>query len=159
MPISRAARASAGGPAAGPILSAMKPPADAFTLDIAVQPADIDQLNHVNSTVYLRWMQDAAVAHWFALAPRQMQAAVFWVVRRHEIDYLHSARLGDVVVTHTWVGVEIDGYFERFTQMARERDNRTLARARSLWAPMDMGTGTRIRSVPDDVRALFAAAT
>jgi len=141
-----------------PKLTVMKPPADAFTLDMDVRPEDIDQLNHVNNAVYLRWMQDVAVAHWTVLAPRPMQAAMFWVVRRHEIDYLHSARLGDVVVTHTWVGEEVDGYFERLTQMNRKKDNRTLARARSLWAPMDMTTGTRIRIVPDDVRALFATA-
>lgn len=135
----------------------MKPPADAFVLHLPVQPEDIDQLNHVNNAVYLRWMQEAAIAHWGTLASGAMQAAMFWVVRRHEIDYLHSARLGDVVVTPTWVGAEVDGYFERYTQMARQRDGRTLARARSLWAPMDMTSGTRIRTVPDDVRALFSS--
>ena len=136
----------------------MKPSEHAFSLDIDVRPEDIDQLDHVNNAVYLRWMQDVAVAHWSRLAPPAMQAAMFWVVRRHEVDYLHSARLGDVVATHTWVGEEVDGYFERFTQMNRVKDNRTLARARSLWAPMDMSTGRRLRSVPEDVRALFAAA-
>lgn len=133
----------------------MKPPEDAFTLEIPVRPDDIDQLGHVNNTVYLRWMQDVAVGHWTSTAPRTLQAAMFWVVRRHEVDYLHSARPGDVVVTQTWVGEEVNGYFERFTQMSRQKDNRTLARARSLWAPMDMATGTRIRAVPAEVHALF----
>lgn len=135
----------------------MKPPAAAFTVEIEVRSEDIDRLNHVNNTVYLRWMQDVAVGHWLELAPREMQAAMFWVVRRHEIDYLHSARLGDVVVAQTWVGAEVDGYFERFTQMNRKKDNRTLARARSLWAPMDMATRTRLRAVPEDVRVLFSS--
>ena len=47
-----------------------------FELSIKVQEADIDQLGHVNNVVYVRWVQDAAVAHWRALATPAQQAEV-----------------------------------------------------------------------------------
>ncbi len=46
-----------------------------FEIDIQVTPADIDRLGHVNNVVYLRWVQDAAVAHWRAAAPAADQAS------------------------------------------------------------------------------------
>ena len=132
----------------------MQAPASAYSLQITVQPEHIDILNHVNNVVYLNWVQDAAVGHWEALAPRDMQESMFWVVRRHEIDYLRSAKLGDVITVSTWVGREIDGYFERFTHIARESDATTLVEALTLWCPMHMSTGRRMREIPDDVREL-----
>jgi len=36
---------------------------------IAVEPADIDGFGHVNNVVYLRWVQDIAIAHWKADGP------------------------------------------------------------------------------------------
>ena len=38
------------------------PEAPAFEMAIAVEPADIDELGHVNNVVYVRWVQDIAVA-------------------------------------------------------------------------------------------------
>ena len=32
-----------------------------------VAPKDIDRLGHVNNVVYLRYAQDAAVAHWYSV--------------------------------------------------------------------------------------------
>ena len=34
-----------------------------FTMDITVGPESIDMLNHVNNREYLRWMEEAAIAH------------------------------------------------------------------------------------------------
>jgi acyl-CoA thioester hydrolase len=117
---------------------------------------DIDELGHVNNIVYLRWVQEAAMAHWRALAPREAQAALAWVVLRHEIDYSRAALLGDELVARTWVGTAEGLSFERHTEIIRRRDLRVLARARTLWCPVDMATG-RPRRVLDDVRRLFSA--
>src|SRR5580765_5546109 len=35
-----------------------------FSHSFRVQAADIDEQGHVNNVVYLRWIQDVAVAHW-----------------------------------------------------------------------------------------------
>ncbi len=39
-----------------------------FEMTVSVLPADIDEQNHVNNVVYLRWVQEVATAHWRAIA-------------------------------------------------------------------------------------------
>ena len=48
-------------------------PQNHFDITISVKESDIDFLNHVNNTVYLRWAQDVAVAHWKAIATDEQQ--------------------------------------------------------------------------------------
>jgi acyl-CoA thioester hydrolase len=132
--------------------------ADRYELHITVQPDDIDQLGHVNNVVYLRWVQDAAVAHWRAAADPGDQARLFWVVVRHEIDYKRPAFLEDEIVAATWVGAAHGRDFERFTEVRRASDGRVLAVARTLWCPMDRATG-RPTDVSEAVRARFSVPT
>jgi acyl-CoA thioester hydrolase len=133
----------------------MSPSAQPFELALAVEPADIDQLGHVNNVVYLRWVQEAAVAHWTAAAPRADQARLAWVVVRHEIDYKQAAFLGDRIIARTWVGSASRIRFERFTELLRATDRSLLAKARTLWCPIDTRTG-RPASVSPEVRAGFS---
>jgi acyl-CoA thioester hydrolase len=128
-----------------------------FELTIAVEPADIDELGHVNNVAYLRWVQDVAVAHWRAIASALDQTKLRWVVVRHEIDYKHPAYLGDGIVARTWVGTASRIRFERHTELLRAGDRRLLATARTLWCPIDAVTG-RPASVGPDVRARFSVA-
>jgi acyl-CoA thioester hydrolase len=128
---------------------------ESFELPIQVQPADIDALGHVNNVVYLRWVQEAAAAHWRSAATAAQQAEVLWVVLRHEIDYKHPARLEDGIVARTWVGTATRHAFERHTEILRARDRRPLARARTLWCPIDPASGRPMR-VGDDVRERFS---
>jgi acyl-CoA thioester hydrolase len=120
---------------------------------IAVQPRDIDQQNHVNNTVYVRWIQEVATAHWNATAPAP--GAIGWVVLRHEIDYKASACLGDQIVLRTWVGKATRLTFERFVEVFRESDRKLLAAARTLWVPINPQTGKPMR-VPAVVRSRFS---
>ena len=127
----------------------------AFEITVAVQPADIDQQNHVNNTVYLRWVQDVATAHWEARAPAAARETIGWVVLRHEIDYKMAACLGDEIVLRTWVGEATRITFERFTEMRRSSDGELLAKGRTLWVPVNTATGKPTR-VPHEVRAVFS---
>ena len=76
--------------------------------------------------------------HWVAAAPDARKEAIGWVVVRHEIDYLNPARLGDEIVGCTWVGAAQKHIFERYVEIVRVRDQKVLARARSLWCPIDL---------------------
>jgi acyl-CoA thioester hydrolase len=136
-------------------MSATPNPVEPYSLAITVQAADIDALGHVNNIVYLRWVQDAAIAHWRHAATPEEQAAIAWVVVRHEIDYKHPALLGDALTARTWVGAASRRTFERNTAIARDHDGKLLARARTLWVPIDPGTG-RVLHVGPDVRARFS---
>jgi acyl-CoA thioester hydrolase len=127
----------------------------AFELRLAVQPADIDQIGHVNNITYLRWVQEVAEAHWKAVAPAADQVRLLWVVLRHEIDYRKPALLGDAIIARTWVGSATGVRFERFTEVLRASDRAMLAQARTLWCPIDAQTGRPV-GVSAAVRACFS---
>jgi acyl-CoA thioester hydrolase len=124
---------------------------------IAVEPADIDGLGHVNNVVYLRWVQDIAIAHWKAVASAADQEKLLWIVVRHEIDYKQAARLGDAIRARTWVGAATRIKFERHTELLRASDGRLLAKARTVWCAIDAVTG-KPTSVSAEVRAGFSVA-
>lgn len=128
---------------------------EAFELPLAITAEDIDVLDHVNNVVYLRWVQDAAVAHWRHAATAEEQRRIVWVVARHEIDYRRPARLGDAIVARTWVGTASRSGFDRHTEILRAGDRALLARARTVWVPIDPSTG-RPTGVEDEVRRRFS---
>lgn len=129
--------------------------AEHFDLPLSVVPGDIDELGHVNNVVYLRWVQDVAIAHWTAASTDAQRAEVAWVAIRHEIDYKHPALPNDAIVARTWVGTADANRFERHTEILRAADQKMLARARTLWVPISRATG-RLTRVSDDVRARFS---
>jgi acyl-CoA thioester hydrolase len=126
-----------------------------FEMTVSVMPEDIDEQNHVNNTVYLRWVQEVATAHWRAVASALAQGGIGWVVLRHEIDYKSPACLSDDVVLRTWVGRATRLTFERFTEIRRSNDGQLLSKARTLWCPISAQTGRPVR-VPAEVREQFS---
>jgi acyl-CoA thioester hydrolase len=126
-----------------------------FEMTVSVMPGDIDGQSHVNNTVYLRWVQEVATAHWRAIASAEAQETIGWVVLRHEIDYKAPACLADEIVLRTWVGKANRLTFERFTEIRRRSDAQVLSHARTLWCPVNVQTGRPIR-VPTGVREQFS---
>lgn len=122
---------------------------------VHVITADIDEMEHVNNTVYLRWVQDVATSHWRAVASEEAQAAFAWVVLRHEIDYKAPGSPGDELLLRTWVGEATRLTFERHTQILRAKDQQLLAQARTLWCPISIRTGRPTR-VTQELRAQFS---
>ena len=139
----------------GRILKEMSEDLDAFEVDISIEPADIDEMGHVNNVTYLRWVQGAAAAHWKAIAPAADQTKLAWIVLHHEIDYKQPAYLGDRIIARTWVGAASRVRFERHTEVLRAGDRSLLAKARSVWCPIDVQTKRPV-SVGPEVRARFS---
>jgi acyl-CoA thioester hydrolase len=128
-----------------------------FEMTFTAAPVHIDELGHVNNAVWVRWIQDIAVAHWRSVAAAEHDEAYFWVVVRHEIDYLRAAREGDTVTARTWVGEAPKGArFDRIVEFTGA-DGKTCVRARTFWAIIDRATGRPIR-VPAEVVAPFVTA-
>lgn len=121
----------------------------------AAGASDIDEQGHVNNLVYLRWVQDAAASHWRVLATLTELAGIAWVVLRQEIDYLRAALGGDRISLRTWVGTAPRMTFERHTEIVRSRDGQVLAKARTLWCPIDSRTG-RWRGIGPGLRERVA---
>lgn len=121
---------------------------------------DVDALGHVNNIVYVRWVQDVAVAHSDAagwdLAAYQREGAVF-VVRRHEVEYLRPAYEGDRLVLRTWVADWKGASSWRETRVVRERDQQEVVRARTLWAFVDASSG-RPKRIPQAIVDSFKGA-
>ena len=125
-----------------------------FTLTLRVVDADIDLQGHVNNVAFVRYVQDAAVAHWTSVAPAEVQAAFTWVVRRHEIEYLRPAFAGEDLLLRTWVGEPSGATWERFTEVLRASEDKPLVTARTVWVLLDAATG-RPRRVDAAIVAQF----
>src|SRR6476620_265096 len=69
-----------------------------FRHPVAIEPADIDQMGHVNNAVYLKWVQEAVVDYWRSVAPHDAVAAHLWVALKHVITCLTPTCLQDRVV-------------------------------------------------------------
>ena len=125
-----------------------------FEMTLTAGPAHIDELGHVNNAVWVQWIQTVAVAHWDSVAPQAHKDAYFWVVTRHEIDYLRAAHDGDRIVARTWVGEAPKGArFDRFMEFIGA-DGKVCVRARTHWAIIDKALGRPVR-VPAEVVAPF----
>ena len=111
-----------------------------YEQEIKVTESDIDILGHVNNTVYLRWVQDIAIAHWNLYATNEERDTIFWVVVRHEIDYKRPTFLDDEIVLSTWVGEANRRAFERHTEIIRKKDRKILAKAVTLWSSVSSET-------------------
>jgi acyl-CoA thioester hydrolase len=103
-------------------------------IKLTVAASDIDAYEHVNNSVYLRWLDRAAWSHSAALGvPLERCVALRrgMAAARIEIDYLLAAVPADVVRTATWI-VSADARLrvERRFQIKRVSDDKTLARAR-----------------------------
>jgi acyl-CoA thioester hydrolase len=128
-----------------------------FLLDLAVQPADIDELGHASNLVYLRWVQEAALAHSEALGwpqPRYFERKEAWVVRRHELIYVRPAMPGDLLRIETRVATMSAANSVRKTRVLRANDGAELCRAETDWVYFDLARG-RPKRIPEEVKASF----
>jgi acyl-CoA thioester hydrolase len=125
-----------------------------FEMVLTAGPEHIDELGHVNNAVWVQWIQEVAVAHWNSVASPAHHDAYYWVVVRHEIDYLRPAFPGDCITARTWVGDAPQGArSDRFMELTRP-DGKICVRAKTQWAIIDKALGRPIR-VPSEVMAPF----
>jgi len=68
-----------------------------------VLPDDIDEQNHVNNVVYLRWVQKLPYAHWINPWVQELIKSYRWVVLRHEIDYQLTGLADRTIEASTWM--------------------------------------------------------
>jgi len=109
-----------------------------FRHPIAIDPADIDQMGHVNNATYLKWVQEAVVDYWRSVAPPEAVARHLWVALKHEITYLRPAFLQDVVVAEV-IAEKVEGARAMFTTVLR-RGEEVLSEIKSSWCCLDAAT-------------------
>jgi len=111
-----------------------------FDYQLIVQPTDIDAMGHANNVVYLRWVQEAAAAHWNQIANTEIHQRYAWVVLRHEIDYLMPAFENEELIASTWIGRHHGATSERFVQISNAASGKILANAKTTWCLLDAAT-------------------
>lgn len=118
-----------------------------YTYTLKVKEAHIDGLSHVNNVVYLQWVNDISERHWNQLSlAKGLKEKYFWVVLRHELDYLNQAVLDDELTLVTWVGESKGVKSVRHVEIYKG-DN-LLLKAASTWCLIDAKTlkPTRIKN-------------
>lgn len=129
-----------------------------FTMRITAADADIDELGHVNNAVWVRWIQEIAVAHWDAVAPAEQRETMVWVVTRHAIDYRGNVAAGETVIGETWVPEPPKGArFDRHVRFVGA-DGRVKVEAVTTWALLERATG-RLMRVRPEIAAPFLEGT
>jgi acyl-CoA thioester hydrolase len=106
-----------------------------FRHPVAIQPADIDHMGHVNNAVYLTWVQEAVIDYWRSVAPAEAVAGHLWVALKHEITYLKPTFLQDNVVAEV-VAEKVQGARAMFTTVLR-RGEEVLSEIKSSWCCLD----------------------
>jgi acyl-CoA thioester hydrolase len=82
-----------------------------FTGIHTVEPDEIDEYQHVNNTIYLRWLDAIAWAHSSQLGmplERCIGMRRGMAIRHTRVDYLEAALQGDVLLVATWI-ISCDG--------------------------------------------------
>lgn len=126
-----------------------------FEYLLQVTEEHIDDLQHVNNVVYVQFMQDVADKHWHSVALNELEKQVIWVVRRHEIDYLHQAVLGDELLIRTWTGEHTTVSWDRHYEIIRPSDQKKIITAKSVWVLLDKTTG-RPRRIEESLLKRFS---
>lgn len=126
-----------------------------FEYLLKVTEEHIDELQHVNNVVYVQFMQDVADKHWHSVALNELEKQVIWVVRRHEIDYLHPAILGDELLIRTWTGEHTTVSWDRHYEIIRPADQKKIITAKSVWVLLDKTTG-RPRRIEESLLKRFS---
>lgn len=118
-----------------------------YSYTLKVKEAHIDGLSHVNNVVYLQWVNDISERHWNHLSlAKGLKEKYFWVVLRHELDYLNQAVLDDELTLLTWVGASRGVKSVRHVEIYK--GDSLLLKAASTWCLIDAKTlkPTRIKN-------------
>ena len=118
-----------------------------YEYDVDVAADDIDEMGHVNNSVYLKWVQAAVLHHWRRFAPKEVAAAHLWVALKHEIRYRHPAFLDDHVVVRV-VLEKLRGARAFYKTMINHGDE-VLAEVESCWCCLDSVTRKPVRLARD----------
>jgi len=130
----------------------MTPP-HLHTFAVCITDDDIDFMGHVNNAVYLRWVQDAVIAHWRRVGPAEAIASHLWIALKHEITYRKPAYLGDKLVAH----VRLDRVRREsaFFETLFKRCGEVIAEVQSRWCCVDASSRSPARISRDIEQCFF----
>jgi len=122
-----------------------------------VELRDLDGLRHVNNSVYIDYLEEAAMNASAARGwpfERQVAAGVHFRAVAHDLEHLDSALYDDPLSIVTWP-IEVSATsLVRGTVMTRENDGCQILRARSRYDWLDARCGDHVAMPAEIARAL-----
>lgn len=130
-----------------------------FTIDIEATQDDVDELGHVNNSVYLTWIEKVAWAQSVSAgvsAKDYQRLGLGMAAIDTSIQYLSSCYAQDKLRVANWI-VENDQRIRavRHYQIIRLQDEVTVARAKTTFACVNLKTGKPAR-MPQEFKEAYA---
>lgn len=124
-----------------------------YLAEHGVRPEELDEYEHVNNTVYLRWLDGIAWAHSARLGmpiERCLSMRRGMAVRHTRANYLQAALAGDVLLLATWI-VACDGRLRctRRFEILRLADGARVLDAEIDFFCLNLDTGKPARFPPE----------
>ena len=124
---------------------------ESYEKTIKVSKKDLDDLDHVNNVRYVQWIQDISKEHWQTVAPKEMQAGI---LKKHTIDYLSSAVLGDEILARTYIADSKGAISVRCVEMYHKTTHVLLVRSLTEWCLLNALTLRPIR-ISEAIKEIF----
>lgn len=110
---------------------------------------DVDMFRSMRYSVFLRWLQEASIAHTEALGAgrdKTLDKGALWVIARVSVEILRMPQYDEVVTFRTWAGKTRHVLFPRYYEIIDAEGN-VAVRASAVWLLMD--AKTRKMAFPD----------
>ncbi|WP_379553405.1 acyl-CoA thioesterase [Qipengyuania sp. DGS5-3] len=120
-----------------------------YTQTFTAEARHIDEMGHVNNSVWVQWIQDMATAHWNVVADPAHVEEFIWLVVRHEIDYRGNIAEGDSVTGETWIEGSPRGAKSIRRVDFRDVSGKVIVSAATTWAMLNRETQRPARVRPE----------
>ena len=122
--------------------------------EIIVSQNDLDDLNHVNNVVYVKWVQEIAKNHWKSLVSNEIIKNYYWVLLEHHIKYFHPAILNDKIKLKTFIEKSEGMKSIRIVEIYNTNNNKLIAISKTIWCLINAKTNKPNR-ITDAIRQAF----
>ena len=122
--------------------------------EITVSKNDLDDLNHVNNVVYIKWVQEIAKNHWKSLVSNEVFKNYYWVLLEHQIKYLSPAFLNDKIRLKTYIENTEGVKSSRIVEVYNKNNNKLLVTSKTIWCLLSTKTNRPFR-ISDEIKKAF----
>jgi acyl-CoA thioester hydrolase len=118
-------------------------------------------VDHVNNVAWVRFIAELADAHSCALGldrAAYLSLGGMWFVRRHEVEYLRAASLGDSIVEETWLSELRGAHCLRNSRFRSRGSGELLVASVTRWVWVTTSNHRPAR-IPPEVLSRFTVVT
>lgn len=125
-----------------------------FIQQLIVEKEHLDELEHVNNVLFLRWSQDIAKSHWELLIEPLTEKIGVWMVRKHEVEYRLEAKENEIIRVETHVNSVRGPLSNRVVEFYNNETQKLLVKCQTQWCYIDFVNKKTI-PIPENIRQLF----